>query len=162
MILNKEINLIEIVWKGPFRFDDLNDLEKCTELDCIGLYQIYGNHPVNGTNQLLYIGLAEQQYLRSRLIQHHNDWINYEDSERFVYVGTLHDPNEESRNIKIAEELLIYYCAPPYNSNMISDLKMLNTKAGEEVIILNLWKKNLLPFEVSTLWYNSKAWEPVK
>jgi hypothetical protein len=46
--------IIHIEWEGPYslsQLDTLNDLRKD-----YGLYQIYGHHPIYGSNVLLYIG----------------------------------------------------------------------------------------------------------
>ena len=46
--------IIHIEWEGPYslnQLDTLNDLRRDH-----GLYQIYGHHPVYGSNVLLYIG----------------------------------------------------------------------------------------------------------
>ncbi len=52
---------IDIWWEGPFDQDEIidNDIDKNfydNTADKIGLYQIYGTHPLYGNDVLLYIG----------------------------------------------------------------------------------------------------------
>jgi len=28
----------------------------------------------------------------------------------------------------------------------------------EDIVVINLWKRHRLPYEVSTLWYNTECW----
>jgi hypothetical protein len=89
-----------------------------------GLYQIYGKHPVYGSNVLLYIGKADQQTIGRRVSQ--ENWLDTNDSETLtIYVGRLageRQPTEEawSKEIDIAEKLLIYVHKPAYNSKSLN------------------------------------------
>ena len=49
------MNVIEIEWEGPI---SVNDTIKLINDNDYGIYQIYGTHPVFGSNTLLYIGKA--------------------------------------------------------------------------------------------------------
>ncbi len=153
--MNKLIK-IEIRWDGPYNLDEIKGLK--TDKD-YGLYQIYGTHNVNGPNSLLYIGQANYQKLATRITQHEN-WIEWEYSYLDIYIGRLGgidkiDPKKWEQQIDIAEKLLIYYCAPPYNTgnrrNYGDDIK--------DTIIINFGKKNRLPMEVSTFYNDSSFWE---
>lgn len=88
-----------------------------------------------------------------------HDWTEWEASEAQFFIGQLGGQTniaEEiwEQHIDIAERLLIYFCAPPYNSSGLNDYGNIHN-----TIVLNLNKKNRLPFEVSTLYEDSKAWE---
>src|SRR5690348_14780585 len=61
--------------------------------------------------------------------------------------------------IKEAEKLLIYYCSPPYNSSLVYDMNQSEEFKNENVMVINCWQKHRLPYEVSTLWYNSDCWK---
>lgn len=152
MVINS-LNIIEIVWHGPYRVD-----QKDSSLtDKNGLYQIYGTHPVNGPNNLLYIGKTENSF-SYRLSQHWEDWIKFEPNELEIYIGSLNEVNF-SANLDISEKLLIYYCSPPYNSNSIYEFIDKSSENGDHTIVLNLFRKNLLPYEVSILWYHPNTWD---
>lgn len=147
----KSLRVIEVIWKGPFEINqnDNNILEEK------GIYQIYGTHPVNGSNNLLYIGKTEGWF--GGRMHKHLGWINEEQNEVSIYYGTI--SNDISEDIRLVEQMLIYYCAPPYNSSAIFDLNEPKSKNGEHTLVLNLFKRNLLPYEVSTLWYQLPVWE---
>jgi len=129
-----------------------------------GVYQIYGTHPIYGRNVLLYIGKTNDTFI-SRISAHDDLWIKYEYDEVTIYTGTVVDEygdgieREEDEKILIdsAELLLLYYCAPAYNSNSLQKLGV-----DEDIRLLNYGKIGSLPTEVSTLWEKSKVWEKVK
>lgn len=77
-----------------------------------GVYQIYGAHPIYGSDVLLYIGKADQQTFGIRLSQ--EGWkYNQDASTVTVYVGRLGGykatPSNQiwSREIDLVERLLI-------------------------------------------------------
>ncbi|GGH73228.1 hypothetical protein JOD43_000025 [Pullulanibacillus pueri] len=152
-----EINtdLIQIQWEGPYKLIDLVTIRN-EEYD-YGLYQIYGKHPIYGSNVLLYIGKADSQTFGIRISQ--ENWVDTNDSNNIsIYVGKLHGegtPSEEqwSKEIDLAERLLIYVHKPAYNARSVSSFP--NTKL-QSIHILN-WgdHRDLLP-EVSGLRYTSK------
>lgn len=123
MEITKNI-LINIEWEGPFNLVDLPTLTD-TETD-YGVYQIYGKHPVYGSDVLLYIGKADLQTLGKRISQ--EGWIHLNDSNNTkVYVGRFHgsnnpSPEQWSKEIDLAERLLIYVHKPAYNSRSLSSL----------------------------------------
>ncbi|MCW8331744.1 hypothetical protein MD588_23365 [Photobacterium sp. SDRW27] len=115
---------IHVDWNGSYT---LEDVKKLTDGDDYGLYQIYGAHPVYGTDVLLYIGKASSQTLGVRISQHEK-WLYNQDSENIrVYTGHLGGnvdiSNEEWANqIDIAEKLLIFTHKPAYNSSNINSI----------------------------------------
>jgi hypothetical protein len=145
-------NIIEIKWEGPYSIEAMKAFT-----GNIGLYQIYGAHPIYGSNSLLYIGMTIAGF-ESRFSSHYNDWIKYEYDDVKIYVGevvTLLD-NDTTESVKIAEKLLLYYCAPGYNSNDLVDFKL---NVDRNIILLNYGRIARLPTEVSTIWYNSAIWK---
>lgn len=153
-----EINLIEIVWSGPHQIK-LEEFKSFESND--GLYQIYGTHPIYGRNVLLYIGITLNK-VDERIWNHFNNWIKYEFDDVIVYKGEvkskeiIDDEKLKGKYIGIAEKLLIYYCAPSYNTNEKTDIAKV-----ESSIVMNFGKIGSLPTEVSTLWYHSKAWDHI-
>lgn len=147
--------LIEIGWEGPFTLDQVKKFNQPIDY---GLYQIYGTHDLFGPGSLLYIGLACDQKFSTRLSQH-EWWLGYEYSDIQIYIGRLGGlvditMKEWEDQIKTAERLLIFYTTPPYNSQNIQGYGDI----AEHTIVLNLGKKNRLPFEVSTFWEESPFW----
>ncbi|WP_129691023.1 hypothetical protein [Gottfriedia acidiceleris] len=149
------IKLIQIQWDGPFNLVNLPDLMN-TETD-YGIYQIYGKHPVYGKDVLLYIGKAVQQTFGKRISQ--ENWFDTNDSNNHkVYVGRLYGENTPSneiwsKEIDLAESLLIYVHKPAYNAMKVSNLP---ENELQSVHILN-WRdhRDLLP-EISGLRWTSK------
>lgn len=148
---------IELLWKPEKEF--LKDNKGSNSLS--GLYQIYGTHPIYGRNVLLYIGMSTSS-LVERVKKHRSDWIKFEYDEVSVYFGTLFKASGPHENdwIQLAEALLIYYCAPAYNSNLLTDIpKQYQLK---NLTVRNYGQIGSLPTEVSTLWYRSDIWESSK
>jgi hypothetical protein len=117
-----ETHIIQILWEGPYKLSELNKLTN-VETD-YGLYQIYGYHPLYGSNVLLYIGKGDQQTFGMRIRQENWDEVNDSNNDQ-VYIGRLHGattPSEEqwSNEISLAEQLLIYVHKPGFNSSSIS------------------------------------------
>jgi hypothetical protein len=148
---------IHVEWEGPLSYAQVLRLRN--EDEDYGVYQVYGSHPVYGSDVLLYIGKADKQTLGKRLSQ--ETWPEYnKDSERVaVYVGRLHTfneiPNESKwcQQIALVERLLILAHRPAANSSG------LNVSIGEElshVHVLNWGKyRDLLP-EVSGARYSTR------
>jgi hypothetical protein len=141
-----KLTKIEIWWEGPYTKEEVKAKSKGGS--SYGLYQIYGTHNISGPNTLLYIGKADRQNFFKRIKQH--NWIDWESSTADIYIGRLGgvkqvDDDEWGGQIDKAERLLIYFCAPPYNS---SGLKKYGTI--KDTVVLNFNKKNRLPLEVST------------
>ncbi|MFC2947683.1 hypothetical protein [Virgibacillus sediminis] len=149
--------LIQIEWEGPFKLIDLPTLMH--DGTDYGIYQIYGKHPIYGSDVLLYIGKADYQTLGKRISQ--ENWLDTNDSNNTkIYVGRLHGPATPSydiwsNEIDLAERLLIYVHKPAYNSKSISSLP---DNELQNIHILN-WghHRDLLP-EVSGLRWTSKVY----
>lgn len=146
------MNKINVIWSGPYPIDIVK------QKTSIGLYQIYGTHPIYGRNVLLYIGKTERSYAE-RFISHETDWIRYEYDDVSVYLGEVKADGDIKKSILDAEKLLIYYCAPAYNSNELTDYRKNGT---EDIILMNFGRIASLPTEVSSLWYDSDIWTDEK
>lgn len=152
---NKTVKLIQIDWDGPYSLDELDCLKDQSQ--DYGIYQIYGKHVIYGKDVLLYIGKADLQTIGKRVSQ--ENWWNTNDSNHIkIYAGRLageKTPNEEfwSKEIDLAEKLLINVHKPAYNSKNLSSIP--DTEL-QDVHILN-WgsHRDLLP-EVSGLRWTSK------
>lgn len=152
-----KLTKIEICWYGPLTIEEIKRDFNNQDKD-YGLYQVYGTHNISGPNSLLYIGQATEQTFASRLSQHQNDWLESEYSKVQLYIGQLGgienvDDNEWGQLIDKAERLLIYHCAPPYNSSGLNEYGDIH-----DTIVINLNKKNRLPLEVSTFYNDSEYW----
>ena len=125
---------IKIDWKGPYRLDAEDTLhEKFSQsvfdvkklFDGTGLYQIYGHHPIYGSNVLLYIGITTDQSFSKRLQGRVWKDDNFDVNNIEIYLGKLVDGTKkiqsviEKEMIKNAEALLIYTHAPAKNSSNI-------------------------------------------
>lgn len=148
-------HLIQIEWEGPYHLTNLASLTN--ENFDYGLYQIYGKHPIYGSDVLLYIGKADYQTLGKRISQ--EGWFDTNDSNNVkIYVGRLYGPfipTEEqwSKEIDLAERLLIYSHKPAYNSRSISSLP---DSELQDIHILNWGQhRDVLP-EISGLRWTNK------
>ncbi|SOC44468.1 NUMOD4 motif-containing protein [Ureibacillus acetophenoni] len=146
---------IQIDWEGPYKLDELHTLQN-EETD-YGIYQIYGKHQIYGSDVLLYIGKADQQTVGKRILQEGWEYVNDSNNIK-IYIGRLHGrqtpTNDEwSREIDLAESLLIYVHKPAFNSKSIASVS--DTEL-QDIHILN-WgnHRDLLP-EVSGLRWTSK------
>ncbi|MBM4763099.1 hypothetical protein [Bacillus sp. B15-48] len=151
----RTLKLIHIDWQGPFSLNQLNLLTD--DSNDYGIYQIYGNHLVYGKDVLLYIGKADQQTIGKRVSQ--ENWWNTNDSKRLkIYVGRIAgeytpEDNTWSKEIDLAEKLLINVHKPAYNSKSLSSIPDVEL---QDIHILN-WgdHRDLLP-EISGLRWTSK------
>ncbi|MBS4220082.1 GIY-YIG nuclease family protein [Bacillus sp. FJAT-49711] len=151
----RTIKLIQIDWQGPFSLDELNQLNDIYH--DYGIYQIYGKHTVYGKDVLLYIGKADQQTIGKRVSQE-NWWDTNDSGHLKIYAGRLageSTPEEDmwSKEIELAEKLLINVHKPAYNSKSLSSIPDFEL---QDIHILN-WGdyRDLLP-EVSGLRWTSK------
>jgi hypothetical protein len=149
---SKVLNCVHVIWEGPYKHDKLSDLRN--ESSDYGVYQIYGAHPVYGSDVLMYIGKADEQTFGVRIPQQGWKEFNGDPNSLTVYVGRLAGtgptPNQSdwTRSINLVEKLLIVAHWPGGNSQHIN--------AGfegedENVLVIN-WGayRSLLP-EVSAL-----------
>lgn len=115
--------IINVKWDGPHTSETLGRLQGPTDY---GVYQIYGGHPVYGSNVLLYIGKAAAQTFGVRVAQ--EGWASNRDGRKVeIYVGRLSGPStppdeEWVADIDLVESLLIYAHAPAYNSKNIKSI----------------------------------------
>lgn len=120
------IDIVKIDWDGPFSSDEVSKFDGPT--DC-GIYQIYGAHAMYGTPALLYIGQCDSSRFATRLKQHEQEWMKYESMVPMIFMGRLCDvgnasEEEVGRMIDDAERMLIYFCAPSYNSEGLKRLRL--------------------------------------
>jgi len=146
---------IHIYWEGPFKLEHLSELQDNSR--DYGIYQIYGGHPVYGSMVLLYIGKADQQTFGVRIAQE-NWFVNRNAGELKIYVGRLagqHQPdaNTWSKEIALAEKLLIYSHTPACNIQFINAT---SDEELEEVHVLNWGSYCSLMAEVSGRRWSSK------
>jgi|GEM_PF-2384761 len=142
-------HFIEIYWEGPFTVEEVKD--KKDEAVDYGLYQIYGNHEVHGPQSLLYIGMANEQTFSRRFASHKN-WLVFESQEASIYLGYFGNGQMKTpggkgwhNQIKYAEEMLIYYCSPPYNSKSLFSHPDISG-----LVLMNYGFKFRLPFTLNT------------
>ena len=155
---------IHLLWKGPHTFEDVLQMDGDTDF---GIYQVYGPHPVSGTDSLLYIGQANDQTFGARFTNpDRQEWSPkhalWEDNTALLrfFVGRVH-PTRRQRDrgtiddelwgtyIDIAERLLICTHAPHWNAQSISGISYEQTDVYDDCHVLN-WgtRASLLP-EVS-------------
>ncbi|MCM3257028.1 hypothetical protein M3664_04435 [Paenibacillus lautus] len=140
---------VDMDWEGPFKLDELNRVDN--NLKDYGIYQIYGFHPVYGSNVLMYIGLAARQTFCQRIKQEgweaNKDYKNIE-----VYVGRLcgETPSDEEWETLIArvEKLLIFSHTPASNQSNIGSVPFEDLK---DLHIINWGSHRSLASEVTGL-----------
>lgn len=153
--------IIDVYWEGPYTLDNIDSIQE--DVHC--LYQVYGLHPVYGTNTLLYIGKTEKQSGDKRIKQH--SWISNQADECKIYVATCGNFSswkdwkddkrdrylvfKETKKITISnlESLLIYAHQPSYNSKSLKSTHF----ADNAFRIFNSGSRVLLLPEVSTQFY---------
>jgi len=122
MINIQNINYIHIEWEGPFLYEEVSRLDK--EHD-YGIYQIYGCHPIYGSDVLLYIGKAQNQTFAKRLSQEGWGQWNRDASRVEAYVGRLsgsETPEDWDNQINLVEKLLIYAHGPAANTSNLNSI----------------------------------------
>lgn len=129
-----EIEIIKICWEGPFNINEITKGEIDKKYDVksndIGLYQIYGSHPLYGDSVLVYIGRTKNKNgFKSRL---KDRWVieNGNDAENVqIYLGTIFSDHKKYSDeivndmIEKAEVLLINALKPAFNSSNIQSAK---------------------------------------
>ena len=161
---------ISIEWKGPISVENVIKLLNDKGRD-IGLYQLYGRHPIFGRDSFLYIGETNKSFAE-RIWEHvkYNAMEKeiYKDEDLIkdaigcfskVYCGRIIDPlidpparEDLEKLIKDAEKLLIYACTPPWNQRGASRLEL----AHPDLHISNFGSCGSLPPEVSTKFWPRK------
>lgn len=148
---------IDIWWEGPFSQEEIvnnkiNSNDYDNTADKVGLYQIYGIHPLYGNNVLLYIGRTKNNKgFASRL---NNRWETIYGSDNTnvrIYLGTIFTaaennltPEEEYERIEYAEVLLINAMKPAFNSSNIKSVGKKYIDKDYSVNNLNNYK-NIYP-----------------
>jgi len=158
---------IRIEWEGSYSLEDIGynknedsySITKNTFLNDgnidYGIYQVYGSHPVYGTDVLLYIGKAQKQTFAKRLSQ--EAWEYNEDFQNIkFYIGRLFDEKQVSNEewdemIDKAEQMLIYAHSPAKNSSNILNISRNDErlKELENIRVLNYDSYRSLMPEVS-------------
>lgn len=162
--------IIHIQWEGPF---NLKRALTCSNEDVdYGIYQVYGQHPVYGKNNLIYIGKACQQTFATRIRQHDWDLTEYNEGELHFYLGRFHGSQTPSmtrwnKEIDLVEKLLIISHSPALNNSGVSQLSIKTNKSLRNIHVLN-WgnRASLLP-EVSgdrwaDKWVFGNEYQPYK
>jgi len=125
---------ISIWWEGPFTQSEIINGKIDSKVysntaDRIGLYQVYGSHPLYGNDVLLYIGRTKDKNGFSRRLK--NRWVVDfgNDKENIkIYLGTIYSPKfsleekEINEQIDLAEVLLIHAHKPAYNSSNVQSV----------------------------------------
>ncbi|MEZ4297628.1 MAG: hypothetical protein R3B70_21890 [Polyangiaceae bacterium] len=141
--------IIQIAWEGPFALDAAIVSSPAASQ---GLYQIYGQHVVFGANALLYIGMTAGQTFATRLTQHRERWLKYEEDVtiRLGIPAGISSP----KDLLDIEALTIWWHSPPYNSKNIwnyngSALRVQNSGARGRLHpeYSSHWKPNRTPPE---------------
>jgi len=161
-----------VEWEGPFSLEDIGYDENSNKYSIskelplnddkkdYGIYQVYGYHPVYGNNVLLYIGKADDQTFAKRLSQ--EGWAYNEDYKNIqIYVGRLFgreqkiSGDEWSKQIGLAERMLIFAHAPAKNSSNILNITKDKTllKEFENIRVFNYDAyRSLMPELSGELW----------
>ena len=154
---------IMITWDGPYSLEEIETGEGLpkNEKELFkkgkGIYQIYGSHPIYGSNVLLYIGKTTKSF-EKRIRQETHWWDNADRNNVQIYTGRLFSKELSEKkdvdwidDISLAEQLLINTHMPAHNSSNINTLsrqeKTLKKLANVRVINWHYYR-DLMP-EVS-------------
>ena len=128
--------IIHIEWDGPYSLDQLETLKDVHKDH--GLYQVYGHHPIYGSNVLLYIGQTCGRTFGERIAEHNFGGGSQEDRAHIeVYVGRLKGAtatpsSDDWRNeINWAEKLLLYVHGPAYNPQHMMELNEADPRVSD-------------------------------
>jgi hypothetical protein len=137
---------IHLVWEGPFSHQEALSLNAPSDY---GLYQYYGDHPIYGSNTLLYVGKASRQTFGQRFAQH--NWEIWASNDVEIYVGRVFalealDEHDWEKRIDMAERIILQSHGPSFNSSNLNTIG----HGGEDSRILNWGKRKMLLPEVST------------
>lgn len=144
--------VIHLQWDGPFTLQEVYEMNDNHDY---GVYQVYGSHPVYGSDVLLYIGKASQQTFSARLQQQDQFLYNQDAGNIRYYVGRLAGEQTPSNSkwahqIDLVETLLIHSHWPAANSR---NIQTLGGHAAEiaDTHVLNWAQRRSLLSEVSGL-----------
>lgn len=146
------MKVIHVQWNGPYSLEQVSTLSNKSH--DYGVYQVYGSHPIYGSDVLLYIGKASQQTFATRLKQ--EPWLYNQDAGNIkFYVGRLaakQTPAEPEwdQQISLVEALLVHSHWPARNSQYVQSLGS-NAAQLSNIHILNWGQRRDLLGEVSGL-----------
>ena len=143
--------VIHLQWDGPFTLQEVQGMNDDYDY---GIYQVYGSHPIYGSDVLLYIGKAGEQTFSARLQQEY--WHYNQDARNIrYYVGRVAGERtptdaEWAHQIDLVETLLIHSHWPAANSRNIQTLGALAAEIAD-IHVLNWGARRSLLSEVSGL-----------
>ena len=125
--------VIKIEWEGPLTLDQVinektagGDKVNKWEGNDYGLYQIYGRHILYKQNALLYVGIATESTFSQRF-KFHEKWLcDDQDAQDIkIFLGRIYNSDKLTvktwtRDVKLAEKILIYKYTPNYNGRELS------------------------------------------
>ncbi len=147
----ESIRPLHVQWDGPFSLEEVSKLNESYDY---GVYQVYGSHPIYGSDVMLYIGKAQDQAFGVRLNQ--EGWYYNPDAGNIrIYVGRLAGRKtptdaEWGNEINLVETMLIYSHWPAGNSRNIQSLGKY-ADSIKNVCVLNWGNRRDLLSEVSGL-----------
>src|SRR3989338_9084325 len=115
---------IHIFWEGPITLKEL--AEKDDKNRDYGVYQIYGHHPLYGSDVILYIGCVKNRTFAQRIPE--EKWDDRPDPNNTqIYIGRFAGRNRITqevwdKQIEHAEKLLIYAHKPAFNTQNTKSL----------------------------------------
>ena len=92
------MTVIHVQWDGPFSLEQVSELNN--EDHDYGVYQVYGSHPIYGSDVLLYIGKASQQTFATRLRQ--EPWLYNQDARA---AGKILIDSERRKNTQASNDV---------------------------------------------------------
>ena len=133
--MQAEIEIVNIMWEGPLSPEGVKNTQDTRS----GVYQVYGDHHVYGSDVLLYIGRATT--LAGRIRKDRFDKLC--DRNIKIYFG----PVKQQSMLDRVEKLLICANAPARNSyHVIEPLDEARDKSLLNLLILNWGNyRSLLP-----------------
>ena len=146
----KEFKIYHLFWKRQLWNDSIF---KDFNGDCdYGLYQVYGDHPIYGSDTLLYIGKAAEETFSNRM-RGHGDFDTYPYALTRIHFGyfcEIDDINQQNWEdaISIVEPILIKSFMPPLNGTRV---KSLLDSPDENILVFNWGNAGRLFQEVSNL-----------
>lgn len=181
--MKQSVQIHHLHWEGPYSEKDLKEEPLDPWAINPGIYQVYGTHPTEGGNSLLYIGMSNTKMV-DRRDRHQEGWLDLEYDEGWFYFGRLvaekehmigkREPengepypylgkDELNGELEILESLLIFYTGPPYNSRSLQDISFpMDSEGPTTLVLFNTGRMGKLPVEVSTLWwerwYKGEKW----
>ena len=140
-----------------------------------GIYQVYGPHPANATESLLYIGQANDQTFGERFTNadrqewYPDGWGDNTVLLRFFTGRVLPTRDEQQRgaiddelwgrHIDLAENLLIYVHSPHWNAKGIHAITTERSAAYDDCHVFNWGTRSALLPEVSGMRYTETLFE---